>query len=316
MYLRRQIKHNARKALAGAWGKSITVLFILAVIIALFTQFEAVVYQVIAWMGVQSPILGRLTVGSVAIDVSAFSLIVTALGTIFGFFLMIPLMMGLVRWYYRLSDGVQEDVTAVFHYFSNVRQLLRCWAIAFLLSFLFLFWMSLFVAPGAITLFLSVDLSAGARDSLDNVASTFGLIVGLALLAVGIVCLSILLQRYKLAPYLLVVHPDWPILRCIRMSVRTMKGHMGEAWMLHLSFFPWFALCLLAIPILFVIPYCLQSHAIYAHYRIERAEQRKQSDGDTQVFERVEDPHKEDRTVGQGPFEPPERGDLEGGLPV
>ncbi|PWM24510.1 MAG: hypothetical protein DBX44_04065, partial [Oscillospiraceae bacterium] len=87
MYLRRQIKHNARKALAGAWGKSITVLFILAVIIALFTQFEAVVYQVIAWMGVQSPILGRLTVGSVAIDVSAFSLIVTALGTIFGFFL-------------------------------------------------------------------------------------------------------------------------------------------------------------------------------------------------------------------------------------
>ena len=73
MQLRRSIKHNALRALAGAWGKSITVLFILALIIALFSQFEVLIYRLVALIGVESPIVGTLTLGSMRLELSALS---------------------------------------------------------------------------------------------------------------------------------------------------------------------------------------------------------------------------------------------------
>lgn len=288
MQLRRSIKHNALRALAGAWGKSITVLFILALIIALFSQFEVLIYRLVALIGVESPIVGTLTLGSMRLELSALSLMVTTLSTLFGFFLLAPLALGMLRWYYCLSDGVQEDVTAVFYYFSNLRPLFRCWRLALLTAVLLLCWTVLLLAPGILVLLLSIGLRAGA-DPSEGVAPTFGLLIGLALLAVGVALLTLWVQRYKLAPYLAILHPDWPLVRCLRRSATGMRGHLCESWMLHLSFLPWMVLCLLALPILFVVPYGLQSHVIYARYRIERFEQlerRRAAAGDTRVFRR------------------------------
>lgn len=61
--------------------------------------------------------------------------------------------------------------------------------------------------------------------------------------------------RYRMAPLLLMDHPDWSAMDCIRESKRLMQGHKGDLFVLDLSFFGWLMLSALvtmlaAIPVL------------------------------------------------------------------
>lgn len=73
--------------------------------------------------------------------------------------------------------------------------------------------------------------------------------------------------RYRMAQYLLITHPEYSIMDCIRESKQLMKGRKWEIFVLHLSFIGWFLLC--AIPIagwillLWVIPYANITELLY-----------------------------------------------------
>ncbi len=45
--------------------------------------------------------------------------------------------------------------------------------------------------------------------------------------------------RYRMAQQVLMDHPDWSALECIRESKRLMQGHKAELFVLDLSFFGW-----------------------------------------------------------------------------
>lgn len=58
--------------------------------------------------------------------------------------------------------------------------------------------------------------------------------------------------RYRMAPLLLMDHPDWSAMECIRESKRLMQGHKGELLVLDFSFFGWILLSSLIASMTFV----------------------------------------------------------------
>lgn len=73
--------------------------------------------------------------------------------------------------------------------------------------------------------------------------------------------------RYSMAQYLLVTHPEYSVMDCIRRSKDLTEGHKWELFVLDLSFLGWLLLC--AIPIvgfflaLWVQPYISLSRLVY-----------------------------------------------------
>ena len=78
--------------------------------------------------------------------------------------------------------------------------------------------------------------------------------------------------RYCLAPYLLIDHPEYSVMDCIRESKRMMAGHKMERFILELSFFGWLLLTslsstpglgLLALVQIWTVPYMNMCYTLY-----------------------------------------------------
>lgn len=97
----------------------------------------------------------------------------------------------------------------------------------------------------------------------------------------------IALYSYRMARYLLIVHPEYSVFDCLRESRMRMRGHRLELFKLDLSFFGWVLLCL--IPVLglaaavWLLPYWSSSSLLFyealcanepAPYRPENDEDR------------------------------------------
>lgn len=91
----------------------------------------------------------------------------------------------------------------------------------------------------------------------------------------------IAMYSYRQSLYLLIDHPDWSPLRCIRESKAMMKNHKGELFVMDLSFLGWALLC--GVPILgflaeiWYFPYASMTYTLY--YEWLRGASTQQSSG-------------------------------------
>lgn len=69
--------------------------------------------------------------------------------------------------------------------------------------------------------------------------------------------------RYRLAIYLLIDHPRWGVMDCIRESKRLMSGRKGELFVLDLSFIGWNILTMIPFVSIYVAPYTGTTYAGY-----------------------------------------------------
>lgn len=73
--------------------------------------------------------------------------------------------------------------------------------------------------------------------------------------------------KYRMAPYLLIDHPEMRPMECIRESKRMMNGHKGDLFLLDLSFIGWTILGI--VPIigyavqLYTLPYFRLTYTLY-----------------------------------------------------
>lgn len=89
-------------------------------------------------------------------------------------------------------------------------------------------------------------------DALIAVASVFLLIPGI-----------ILSYSYAMTTFLLLDHPDWSPVRCMRESRYMMRGHKWEFFVLHLSFIGWLLLSAIPGVSVFVKPYTSLTEAVF-----------------------------------------------------
>lgn len=160
-----------------------------------------------------------------------------------------------------------------------MKELWRSIALRILLAVRILFWRAVFSIPAAL-LFLARRLLAGWQ-------SDYALFLQVGLFALQILVSLILtvlwfvfIQRYFLAGYLFVSGSGEGLHAMIRRSVRIMKGNCRETAALLFSFFPWFLLSVLVIPLLFVLPYLYASMAINARVLLERDTRKQEAQSD------------------------------------
>jgi len=294
MTLFQTLKHNARRSLRGSWGKAITAPLILILCWILMAAMRQ--YAVNLFVPAPEAVRELTIAGLMAYRVSATETVILFLFVFVSVLLEAPLLLGIIKWYYRLALGEAVPFSEVFCYFDRAG--IYCKAIwlfitvsvrAFLWAFLF------FILPGSM-LGLSIGILNkrwGLFPGDARAASTVGgmaVFVSVLLLAAAVVIYAAFMNRYALSFYIFFDDPDARITALLRKSIAYSKGYRLNMLGFFLSFIGWFILCVFVIPFFFAVPYCCASMSMYARYVIERREREAaETTGHTKEFS-VEEP--------------------------
>lgn len=268
MNLSKMLKTNAKRAMGGAWGRAAGILVIAALPGMLLNLLEYIVRQVggvpefVDYPGTPGFAFDDLT--NLALPSTIITLAIAALSLL----ILLPLCQGIIRWYYRRTGGENDGVADIFYYFESARSYGKAFWLHVRIGLRIFFWGLLLLLPlagGTALLWLAMN---GLRGELPNVVWLVAGVLGVVWAILATVLGAIVSLRYLLAPYLIAQHPDWKIRRAIKQSARLMKGHKGSLLVFGLSFIGWWVLCLLILPVFFVVPYQSAAYALYARYLI------------------------------------------------
>ncbi len=147
-------------------------------------------------------------------------------------------------------------------YWFNPKRVIHSFSLYASLFFRKLFWTSLLLLPGILTIFSFCYLAydTGLEFNLFICGAAGGGLITLA----GLLFRFLIVQRYFLAQSLFVSSPGMKASQAIRLSCEIMNGQLKKTALFKLSFMPWFLLCAGILPVFYVWPYYRQSCAVFS----------------------------------------------------
>lgn len=297
------LKTNARRAMAGGWGKAVAILLIGAIPVLLARGLEFALRMA---AGVAEFVDYSGTAGLAFDDVANLSAASLVISLLMGLLLLIvtaPLAQGISRWFYRRTAGEQEGVSTIFHYFETRESYFRALWLRVQIGLRLTLWAFLLSLPlvglQGFAVFYRLRLGGAAAPAFMNVFLELLVVVWSVVMAI---LWAIVGLRYLLAPYLLAEHPDWKARRAVRESVKQSRGEKGSLFTFGLTFAGWWApalasallllgvpfsgplylsqiigaivtlLCLQGLLLLYAAPYMRAAYAMYARYLIRMGE--------------------------------------------
>ncbi|MFV0498035.1 MAG: DUF975 family protein [Candidatus Fimivivens sp.] len=271
MTLRRLIKQNARRALQCHWGRAAAIILVALIGCFLFVTLEMLLLAVFELPAFVDP----LSTPGLYIDnlpnVSPIAMGVSFLVATLYFIVLVPLSLGIIRWFFLLGDGKVESTMAIFKYFCTFTQFRRSLWLQICLFLRRLLWVFLFLVGPVTLIYLAVIWYRKGGTDLESVLSVGLMLLGILLLILLGVFLMIWLMRYYLAEYVLVDDADLTAREAIEKSKQLSRGRLTELLMLELSMLGWHLLDFLILSRLFTLPYRCTIKGLYAHYLIEVA---------------------------------------------
>ncbi len=262
MYFHSQAaKSTAKTSLKGHWP---TVLGVCAILF-LGLLFQMVVQEL------ANTVLRADFVWSIgsAPDVPALlkwnNLAATAVSLALTAFVYMPLHLGVMRWFWRFTGGVQDPVGQVFYYFGNRYTYGR--ALGFICS---LGWR--FALAGVIVYlpFVLVSMITGAELFGPEVSTALSLLLPVTGMfsTAGAVLYVVYILRYFLAPWLLFSYQEQSVKQVLQQAAQMSKGYKSGLVGFLCTFIGWLVLCVFVFPLLYVAPWLLASSAVYGRYCI------------------------------------------------
>lgn len=189
---------------------------------------------------------------------------------VLGAFLLLPLYFGTLRFFWRaFSDSDDEPIT-VFHYFSSTALYKRAIKLVLRLAVRLIGYGLIFFSPAIITGILAdsriYDLIG---INMPDFSSTFWILSGFFRILGSLAVLWVMLKCY-LAPFLLVADEDMEPEEAMHMSYIISKGTVYDYIVLVFCFAHWILLSLLAIPLLFTVPYMIMAYLVHARFATAR----------------------------------------------
>lgn len=179
-----------------------------------------------------------------------------------------PIFMGTIRHFWILTEQKEYDIETVFYFFSSfsrykraVKTVILIAMRVFLIGFICLLpclISSLFEHSWIYTTFNS-DVPLWSSNL--QLITDFLKLTGITLT----ICISL---RYYLVPVVAVMDDSLYLMETIHISQMISKHSLGAFASLILSFFGWFLLSLLGIPIVYVLPYFLISYVVHCRFAI------------------------------------------------
>lgn len=292
MPLRSQIKLNAKFILKKNWLKACAVLTMLFLLCIGLSALEVCFAQI---MGIEAPTHPQSMTMAQLVSYEKTTAIVivrmlplTGIFSVLTFLLAVPLFMGMLEWYWRLTDNKPVGIGDVFAWFGSFKLYGRSFALFLnILLRLLPFFIVCLALPYALALYglYILDTSNAFLELLSEAVMSTGVLLAVA----GFFLFLYISMRYFLAPFLMAEDPERKTRFCIRESLALSKGLRWQMFVFNLSFLGWFLLLLICIgfisifaifPAMYILPYYFASCAVYAKYLIFSGRvKRRQAEG-------------------------------------
>ncbi len=239
------VKITARTALKGRW---------LEAILASFTGYFGVL---ILTLGLS---LGILTKDGNIILASAL------FAVLFGVFILSPLFLGIIRYFWRLTNSLQDELPSVFHFFSDKTKYSRAIKLCFIMGWRIVTAIFVCMLPYVIVSLLSTDKLYMLIGRDVPIWAPSLILIRAFLYLVGIVCAVIYVLRYYLVPVLVAMNDDMLLLEAVHTSSMVAKRSGGAFFSLALSMLGWIFLTNLIMPALYTLPFIIACYVVHSRF--------------------------------------------------
>ena len=190
--------------------------------------------------------------------------------TLVGIFVLLPLFLGLLRFFWRSLFGADDKITVMFYCFSSPQLYKK--ALGFILLFILKFavWGILLYLPAIL-----IDVIASPEffnlfkisppiwiSNLWPISSFLKIIAFVAMFSVFL--------KYYIAPVLFIADDNMDSAEAIHMSTIIAKGSAIDFVYLFFSLIGWIFICLFLIPIIFVMPYLVCSYLVHVRFAVAK----------------------------------------------
>lgn len=188
-----------------------------------------------------------------------FALLMTIIAVV-SIVAVMPLKFGREIWFYENAKKNKLKINRLFFAY-NPKYSIKCIRFCFTLFFIKLCWFIAYLVPSiGFSVYLSVSLTQGISQTMLMLS-----IIAISLtLSCGLYFYFVTTQRYVLSYIVFHENEDIKPIEAIRLSAQIMDNNCFSCSNLKLSFIPWFFLCLLVFPIVYVYPYYKLSTSFYA----------------------------------------------------
>ena len=214
----------------------------------------------------------------------AFSLILSAIVSVWGakaevlaytlfFGLMIlfwlPLFYGVIRWFWRLTDMVEDDVSSVFYFFKTRKLYFRAFKLSGILIFKTAIILLVCLVPYfAVQTFPHIWLYDIFKDDMPTWAINFIAFKRL-FNTVGILLAAAISLRYYLTPIIAVMDDNLLILEAVHISKTLSKKSLSAFVSLCCSNVFWIAISLLLLPQIYTMPFLIGCYVVHSRFVIK-----------------------------------------------
>lgn len=197
-----------------------------------------------------------------------YDLVAVALVVLFGIFLFAPVLLGAVRWFWRLTDDCEDSPPEVFYYFSSFFLYKRA-----LKSILFLAFKCFTAIFTCLIPYLVVSVLSNSWIYQFLGAEIPLWVAGLALVQsflriVGILSAFTVISRYYLFPALVVMDEDMLLLEAMHISVMVSRRSVSAFIALALSLVGFVILSFFALPLFYTAPLFFTVYAVHSRYAL------------------------------------------------
>lgn len=223
--------------------------------------------------------LGTELISLTAGDIAAAILLIIA-----SVLLAFPLILGVIRFYWRTFFELGGGISEVFYYFSSSLAYRRAARFAAKLAVRVIALAVICLIPAELVRALcSPKLYSLFGISIPNFATNLWLVQE-CLYSIGIIVFLFLQLRYYLVPFLIVINDELSDDAVFGVSRMISKRNAYDFIGLVFSFAGWIVLSLTAIPLLYTVPYFVMAYIVHCRLAVEQYNAVSDSNSGGRVF--------------------------------
>ncbi len=265
-----EIKKAAKGSLKHRWAEAIAVSLVLLATSLLNTVMQTALQIIFKVDTVWSPVSPT----NVPINSIIASIGITLFSAVFTLIVMLPLLFGVMRWFWLMTGGGDPSVGEIFHYFSSGRQFFKALGISVSIFWRLILGAVLCFLPYAIIAILTnSDFYSLLGISMPPIMSSLYSLATI-LEALGFFLLLLWISGYAMFYTALFSEPELSARQTVKLTVTLSKTQRMRFVGFFFTFFGWVMLSLLLfLPMLYFLPFFMASLSIYGR-EVYRSAQR------------------------------------------
>ncbi len=194
-----------------------------------------------------------------------FSYVVSVL---FSVFVIAPLMLGIIRFFWRMTDGVNDNISSVFYYFGSQKQYLRAFKLTLVMFFRVVTVLFVCLLPFAIVSLISGTQLYGLLGFEIPLWAPNLILIRSFLYILGVWAAILIVSRYYLVPVLVVMDEELLLLEAVHISSMVSKKSLSSFISLLVSLIVWIVLSVLLIPAIYTLPFVFVCYVVHCRFAI------------------------------------------------